>query len=47
MPKSTDLIGRQFGKLTVVEKVTQKTAEIYQEGFISATTRTNMLFKFM
>lgn len=25
MPKSTDLIGRQFGKLTVVEKVTQKT----------------------
>ena len=24
MPKSTDLIGRQFGKLTV-EKVTQKT----------------------
>ena len=25
MPNSTDLIGRQFGKLTVVEKVTQKT----------------------
>lgn len=32
MPKSTDLIGRQFGKLTVVEKVTQKTVITAYQG---------------